>query len=165
VNSKSDCSRGGPSPAHASARVGVKRSREQTNHPTAATIEVRPALDADPAEVTLGPRIDKEGRGTTSTTTHLDIPTPPDRASPFPPARLLLHPISENDPTDLQPQHPHTWDVPGRWSADVRGGEHSGTPVREGGWRGIRRDVAAGGSWRVAVGSPGKVLLVELMGS
>lgn len=49
--------------------VGVKRSREQTNRPAATAAEVRPALDADPAEVFHRPTMDKEGRGTALTTT------------------------------------------------------------------------------------------------
>lgn len=46
---------------------GVKRSREQTNQPTAAPAQVRPALDADPAEHRKGRTMDSEGRATTST--------------------------------------------------------------------------------------------------
>ena len=44
--------------------VGVKRPREQTNQPVAATTEVRPTLDADPAEPCNEATMDEEGRGT-----------------------------------------------------------------------------------------------------
>ena len=50
-------------------RVGVKRSRERTNRRVAATVQVRPALGADPAQPVCGPIMDLEERGANSTTT------------------------------------------------------------------------------------------------
>ena len=77
-----------PSRLNASG-VGVKRSREQANQPAIATAKVRPALDADPAEVSHGPTMDKQGRGTPSRT--------PGATSPHPlterPPSLLLAPL------------------------------------------------------------------------
>jgi hypothetical protein len=49
-------------------RVGVKRSREQTNRLVTATGPVRPALEADPPEPVRPPIIDNEKRGADSTT-------------------------------------------------------------------------------------------------
>jgi hypothetical protein len=66
------------SPRH---RVGVKRSREQTNRPGAAAAKVRPALDADPARPVLRPTMDAEGTGATSPwrtpTCSTRLPIPP----------------------------------------------------------------------------------------
>ena len=49
-------------------RVGVKRSREQTHRPVAATVQVRPALEADPARSVVPPIMANEERGADSTT-------------------------------------------------------------------------------------------------
>jgi len=49
-------------------RVGVKRSREQTNRLLTATVRVRPALEADPVEPVRAPIMDNEERGADSTT-------------------------------------------------------------------------------------------------
>ena len=48
-------------------RVGVKRSREQTNRLVTATVQVRPTLEADPAEAVRAPIMDNEERGADST--------------------------------------------------------------------------------------------------
>jgi hypothetical protein len=62
--------------------VGVKRSREQTDQPALPTIEVRPALDADPAELTRRPTMEDEGRGSPSTSTNSTSPESPTAAPP-----------------------------------------------------------------------------------
>ncbi len=51
-------------------RVGVKRSREQTSRPAATTLEVRPALDADPAASVHPPTMNTEGTGANSSSTN-----------------------------------------------------------------------------------------------
>src|SRR5438876_3052714 len=83
-------------------RVGVKRSREQTDRLAAATAEVRPALDADRARPVITPTMNTEGAGVTSTSTD---PWPPRRlpTSPRPllSAAVLSAVADDSDRTDL----------------------------------------------------------------
>src|SRR5436190_11060190 len=53
-------------PAVARDRVGVKRSREQPADPTCRPVEMRPALDADPARPVLRRTMAPEGRRATA---------------------------------------------------------------------------------------------------
>src|SRR5438477_4083081 len=83
-------------------RVGVKRSREQTDRLAAATAEVRPALDADRARPVITPTMNTERAGVTSPSTD---PWPPRRlpTSPRPllSAAVLSAVADDSDRTDL----------------------------------------------------------------
>ena len=83
--------------------VGVKRSREQTNHPAAAAAEVRPALDDDPAELAHGPTMDNEGRGTSPPATNSRAP---ERLTERPPS-LLPGPFSSQSAESRIPACSH----------------------------------------------------------
>ena len=78
--------------------VGVKRPRERTTQPAAAAAEVRPALDADPAEAFHRP-MDKVGRGTPSTTSSSSSPQHPTERPPS----LLPAPPSSRSARDTPP--------------------------------------------------------------
>lgn len=64
-------------------RVGVKRSREQANRLIAGTVQVRPALEADPAEGVRAPIMDTEGRGADSPTKPSSCPSRLPARPPF----------------------------------------------------------------------------------
>jgi hypothetical protein len=80
-------------------RVGVKGSREQANRSVAATVQVRPALDADPAKPVASPTMELEGRGATSKphTKHAS------RTLPLRPPSLLIAalPLATTTPSDV----------------------------------------------------------------
>src|ERR1700722_1136927 len=82
-------------------RVGVKRSRERTNRPTATWALVRPALDADPAQLAAVPTMEMEGRGDNP------LPSKPRPSEPLPvrPPSLLLA-----DATGSRPSPPRSPD-------------------------------------------------------
>jgi hypothetical protein len=56
-------------------RVGVKRSREQPPSPPAIPGRVRPALDADPGELSERPTMEKERRGVLDQTNYPPVRT------------------------------------------------------------------------------------------
>src|SRR2546425_7027431 len=64
-------------------RVGVKRSREQTNQLVACTVPVRPALDADPARPVRTPIMDNEERGAGLATNNSSCSTRSTACPPF----------------------------------------------------------------------------------
>ena len=87
-------------------RAGVKRSREQTNKAADGGAQVRPALDAGPAEASRSPIMVADGRGTRWSNTGLTSSTRPTSRRPavlialFVTTRLCCtHRAPQNDST------------------------------------------------------------------
>ena len=72
---------------------------------------MRPAPDAAPAEAFHNPTMNKEGRGTPSTTTNSSAPHRPTERPPSLLAARARSCSARGRPTELQPRRLHTWDV------------------------------------------------------